>query len=179
MVIMVTDIIGASGVRMPNRHMPWLKEVRNPHPHRMQQPHQMPMPQPGITYITDMVTDYTDITDILIMDITDIIMARGVPNIPWLEEVRNPHPHLMPHPNQMLMPQPGITDITDMATYTATDITDILIMDITDITGEKDKKFEIFCEKKIFSQRQHTKKKIKQYGPHRISTTKFKICSRC
>merc|ERR1712080_461665 len=96
-----------------------------------------------------MATDTaTDITDILI--IMDIITARGVPNIPWLKEVRNPHLHLMPHPNQMLMPQPGITDITDMVTdITGSDI----IMDFTDIliTGmEEDKKFRNFVEKKNF-----------------------------
>merc|ERR1711974_528509 len=105
MDIMVTDIIGASGVRMPNRNMTikWVREVRNPHP--------------------------------------------------------MPHPLLMPHPNQMLMPQPGITDITDMATYMATDITVtvILIMDITDITGEEDKKFEIFWKKIFFSTATHKK----------------------
>merc|ERR1712080_645251 len=102
----------------------------------------------------DIITDLRVITDC----ITDIIMVR---------EVRNPHPvphpHLMPHPNQMPMPQPGITDITDT------------VMVITIM--EEDKKSGIFW-KINFSQRQRSHK-FKQYGPHRISTTKFKICSRC
>merc|ERR1712080_197459 len=86
---------------------------------------------------------------VIISDIT-IIMVR---------EVRNPH--LVPHLNQMLMPQPGITGITDI-TDMVSDITDtdILIMDMDmDITGEEDKKFEIFWKKIFFSQRQHTQKK--------------------
>merc|ERR1711890_115235 len=72
-----------------------------------------------------------------------------------------------------------ITDITDTVTDitgtdTATDITDT---DILITIMEEDKKSGIFW-KINFSQRQRSHK-FKQYGPHRISTTKFKICSRC
>merc|ERR1719150_235452 len=61
------------------------------------------------------------------------------------EEVRMPHPHQMPHLKLMLMPQLGITHITDTIHIIHMDIT-------TPITGtDEDKKFEkIFFKRQIF-----------------------------
>merc|ERR1712156_1135269 len=58
-------------------------------------------------------------------------------------------PHRMLHPKPMLMPQPGITHITQAImdiTDTASAILDIMDMDIPimDITGDEDKNFEFF-----------------------------------
>jgi len=100
------------------------------------------------------------------MDIMDYGMAREVlKNLEMLEdtgEVRMLHPHhvaVVPHPDQiphrmphlkpMLMPQPGITHITQAImdiTDTASAILDIMGTDIPimDITGDEDKNFEFF-----------------------------------
>merc|ERR1712088_77458 len=96
-------------------------------------------------------------TDTIIMDILiimDIIgMAREVQtNLKNrdTEEVRMPHPHqmphLMPHLQLMLMPQLGITHITDTIHIIHMDIT-------THTTGtDEDKKFGFFFSNgKFFS----------------------------
>merc|ERR1719433_585877 len=72
----------------------------------------------------------------------------------------------------MLMLQPGITHITQAImdiTDTASAILDIMGTDILimDITGDEDKNLDFFFYFKA------------QYGPHGISTTKFKNCIRC
>merc|ERR1712226_1258069 len=66
-------------------------------------------------------------------------------------------PHRMPHLKPMLMPQPGITHITQAImdiTDTASAILDIMGTDIPimDITGDEDKKKRIF-----FSTSKHNK----------------------
>merc|ERR1712223_1954816 len=102
-------------------------------------------------------------------DITGFGLAREVPkNLEMLEdtgEVRMLHPdhlvvphldqipHHMPHLKPMLMPQPGITHITQAImdiTDTALAILDIMGTDIPimDITGDEDKNFEFFSTPK-------------------------------
>merc|ERR1712223_1897129 len=92
-------------------------------------------------------------------DITGFGLAREVPkNLEMLEdtgEVRMLHPdhlvvphpdqipHQMPHLKPMLMPQPGITHITQAIM----DITDTASA-ILDITGDEDKNLEFFSTSK-------------------------------
>merc|ERR1711863_207779 len=96
-------------------------------------------------------------------------------------EVRILYPHhvahQMLHLKLMLMPQPGITHITQAImdiTDTASAILDIMGTDIPimDITGDEDKNFDFF----FYFQTQQIQA---QYGPHGISTKKFKNCIRC
>merc|ERR1712113_176399 len=130
--------------------------------------------------LIDTITDITDIHTIMAMDIMDYGMAREMPkNLEMLEdtgEVRILHPHhnitadqnmicrdneevrmnQVPHLDRMpllkptLMPQPGITHITQAImdiTDTASAILDIMGTDIPimeDITGDEDKNFEFF-----------------------------------
>ena len=99
----------------------------------------------------------------VLVTILDIGMAREVPkNLETLEgigEVRILYPHhvahQMLHLKPMLMPQPGITHITQAImdiTDTASAILDIMGMDmdipIMDITGDEDKNLEFFSTSK-------------------------------
>ena len=99
----------------------------------------------------------------VLVTILDIGMAREVPkNLETLEgigEVRIQYPHhvahQMPHLKPMLMPQPGITHITQAIMDigdTVSAILDIMGMDmdipIMDITGDEDKNLEFFSTSK-------------------------------
>merc|ERR1719158_2214702 len=138
------DLRDTEEVRMPYLHQDLHPEMHYQVPHLDQMPHlkqhlkPMLMPQLGIMHITD--TIHIIHMDILI--ITDIIgMAKEVQkNLKNrdTEEGRMPHPHQMPHQmphlKLMLMPQLGITHITDTIHIIHMDIT-------TPITGtDEDKK---------------------------------------
>merc|ERR1712038_1797162 len=109
-------------------------------PHLKQHQKPMLMPQLGITHITVTIHIIMDITTPIITDTTgtEREVLKNLKNRDT-EEVRMPHPHQMPHRmphlKLMLMPQLGITHITDTIHIIHMDIT-------THTTGtDEDKKF--------------------------------------